>query len=66
MKRPDKVTLLSMYTSGMNDTQVAGQYKVSRQTIYRWRKEYGIEVEFKRLLKVRVRRAGEWNGSSTV
>ena len=59
-KRPEKGALLPLYTEeGLTDREIARRLKVDPSTVYRWRKHYGIEVEFKQLFKVRVRRAGE-------
>lgn len=48
MKRPTKEDLLSLYTTGMNDTQVARKFKVNRSTVYQWRRHYGIQLTFQR------------------
>jgi transposase-like protein len=57
MVRPDKATLLSLYTrDGLTDSQIARQFHVSRQTVWRWRKHYGIELVTQQVYKVRVQK----------
>jgi transposase-like protein len=43
-KRPEKETLITLYTSGLSDWQIARRLKVNRSTVYRWRRHYGIQV----------------------
>jgi transposase-like protein len=45
-KRPEKQDLLTMYTRGLSDGQIARRLKVNRSTVYRWKRHYGIQVKY--------------------
>lgn len=59
-KRPAKDTLITLYThEGLTDGQIARRFKVNPSTVYRWKRKYGIEVEYKQVFQARVKRGGE-------
>jgi transposase len=58
-KRPDKESLLTLYTRGLSDSQIARRLKVNRSTVYRWKRHYGIEVKYAQKFTARLVKGGE-------
>jgi transposase-like protein len=58
-KRPEKEALLTLYTRGLTDGQIARRLKVNRSTVYRWRQHYGIKVSTQQTFTVRLVKGGE-------
>lgn len=59
MQTPTKTQLLELYREGLTDSQVAKRFRVSRQTVWRWRKEYGIRLDVTQVYRVRVKEGDE-------
>lgn len=59
-KRPTRDALLSLYTrDGLTDSEIARRLKVNSSTVYRWKRHYGIETDYKQIFEVRLKRGGE-------
>lgn len=54
-KRPTKEVLLSLYRQGLNDAHVARAFGVNPVQVWRWRKQYGIELEHTQVVTVKVK-----------
>lgn len=57
--RPTKEVLLSLYRQGLNDRQIARAFSVDVTTVYRWKKQYGIEVSYERAVTAKVKGEGK-------
>jgi transposase len=45
-KRPAKESLITLYTRGMSDGEIAQALKVNKSTVYRWKRHYGLKVKY--------------------